>query len=99
MDQQHRTTLCAVEDACSSYKLASFMDSGFSVDAALEMVKTGAISRNLTDATQGRLGLGGFSCVKSVWDVVLSRVFNFRFSDYFLRLADAARTISDGEQK
>ena len=44
MDQQHRTTFCALEGARSNYKPAIFMDSGFLVEAALEMLGGGAQS-------------------------------------------------------
>ena len=44
MDQQHRTTFDALERARSSYKPPIFMDSGFLVEAALEILGGGARS-------------------------------------------------------
>ena len=44
MDQQHRTTFCALEDACTSFKPAISKNSGFSVEAVLEMLREGAQS-------------------------------------------------------
>ena len=37
MDRQQRTAFYPLKDARSSYKLAIFMDSGFLVDASLEV--------------------------------------------------------------
>ena len=92
MDQQHRTTFCALEDARSSYKPAFFKDSGFLIDASLEL-HGGGLSRFWMDEMQG---LGGFSCVKSVWDVFHLRILIvFAFSSFF---AIATRCIlSDGK--
>ena len=44
MDPQHRMIFCALECACSSYKPAIFMDSGFLVEAALEVLGGGGQS-------------------------------------------------------
>ena len=41
IDQQHRTTFCALKHARSSHKPAIFMDSGFLVDTSLEMLEGG----------------------------------------------------------
>ena len=38
IDQQHRTTFCALEDRRSSYKPPFFVDSGFLVGASFEVL-------------------------------------------------------------
>ena len=56
------------------------------------------LSRDLMDEIQGRLGLGGFVCVKSVWDVVLLRVFIFSAIVSSSVFAIGTRcTLSDGK--
>ena len=54
MDPQHRMIFCALECACSSYKPAIFMDSGFLVEAALEVLG-GGVSRCLADQMQRKV--------------------------------------------
>ena len=44
MGQQHRTTFFVLEGERSSYKPATFMDSGFLIEAASEMFGGGAQS-------------------------------------------------------
>ena len=41
IDQQHRTTFCALKHARSSYKPTIFMDSGFLVDTYAEVLGGG----------------------------------------------------------
>ena len=49
IDQQHRTTFCALKHARSSYKPTIFMDSGFLVDTSLEMLEGGGGHSHLFD--------------------------------------------------
>ena len=44
IDQQHRTTFCALKLAGSSYKPTIFMDSGFLDHISLEILEGGASS-------------------------------------------------------
>ena len=61
----------------SSIIYRKYIDSGFLVEAALKMLGEGGLSRCLTDEMRAVLILGGFSCVKSAWHVVLARFFVF----------------------
>ena len=58
---------------------------GFLVEAALDIVGGGGLSRCLTDEVQRRFGLGGLLFAESVWHVVLSRFFIFCFFRHFFR--------------
>ena len=52
VDQQHRTTFCALKHARSSNKPAILMDSGFLVDASSGVLKEGS-GRFLVDEMEG----------------------------------------------
>ena len=52
----------------------------------------------MTDEMQGYFGLGGFLCVKTVWDVVLLRVFISTVASSSFFAIDKRCTLSDGKR-
>ena len=83
--------LWALKDARSSYKPTIIWTADFWSRLRCWKCLERGFSRCLTDEVQRRFGLWDFSLVKSVWHVVLSRLFHSLFLRHFLRWTHAAR--------